>query len=164
MTKEINKKTYSEKLKDSRWLKKRRTILERDNFTCQSCGDTEKVMHVHHEYYDSKAEPWEYPDKALVTLCDPCHQVEETNRKNVYREFNKAVADAGFTREDVEKLTWAFKGLSVTPMFSHVLAAGICRGISSAWHDLKEWNPIYTSDEGAEVEAIANHLKDRYNG
>lgn len=31
--------TYSQKLRDPRWQKKRLEILERDSFTCQHCHD-----------------------------------------------------------------------------------------------------------------------------
>ena len=64
--------TYSEKLKDPRWQKKRLKILNRDNFTCRHCGDKEKTLHVHHKMYFS-VEPWEYEDFLLITLCKDCH-------------------------------------------------------------------------------------------
>jgi hypothetical protein len=65
--------TYSEKLKDPRWQKKRLEILERDEFTCLECGDTTKELHVHHRYYTPKTEPWEYENEALATVCKDCH-------------------------------------------------------------------------------------------
>lgn len=145
-------KTYSEKLKDDRWLKKRREILERDEYTCQSCADRERVMHVHHEFYFDNCEPWDYPNSALVTLCDSCHTVEEHNRKSVYKNFNMAVADAGFTREDIEKLTEAFRLIRVRPIFSYLLTSGIYRGITDAWYKFDEKNPVYSDDaDGEEV-------------
>jgi len=30
-------------------------------------------LHVHHLYYVKGRDPWEYPDFALVPLCDDCH-------------------------------------------------------------------------------------------
>ncbi len=65
--------TYAEKLKDPRWQKKRLKILERDNFTCQGCGNTKKTLHVHHMKYDK--EPWLIDDESLTTLCDSCHEI-----------------------------------------------------------------------------------------
>lgn len=65
--------TYSEKLKDPRWQKKRLEILSRDEFSCQSCGDTESSLQVHHKNYFKGREPWEYNENHLVTLCDSCH-------------------------------------------------------------------------------------------
>jgi hypothetical protein len=66
--------TYSEKLKDPRWQKIRLKVLERDNFTCVCCDETTKQLHVHHCYYVSKREPWDYHTNTLVTLCADCHK------------------------------------------------------------------------------------------
>lgn len=65
---------YSEKLKDPRWQKKRLEILERDDWTCQMCGDTRSTLHVHHRMYISGLAPWDYPDNLLTVLCESCHQ------------------------------------------------------------------------------------------
>jgi len=66
--------TYSDKLKSPKWQKKRLEILQRDNFTCFNCGDTERMLHVHHESYIKGKEPWDYPDEYFRTLCDICHE------------------------------------------------------------------------------------------
>lgn len=63
---------YSEKLRDPRWQKRRLEIFERDKFTCQSCDRTDITLAVHHKYYKD-CEPWEYPNEALQTLCEVCH-------------------------------------------------------------------------------------------
>lgn len=65
--------TYSQKLRDPRWQKKRLQILERDGWACCACGDTESNLQVHHVYY-VKQDPWDYPDNAYQTLCESCHQ------------------------------------------------------------------------------------------
>jgi hypothetical protein len=75
--------TYSEKLRDPRWQKKRLEIFERDNFTCKLCNDTESTLNVHHHYYENNKEPWEYPNESLITLCENCHE-NETNERKVY--------------------------------------------------------------------------------
>src|SRR5262245_45622920 len=66
--------TYSDKLKDPRWQKKRLEILERDEFTCRDCGCTDKTLHVHHCHYE-KGDPWEAKNNVLLTICDNCHKV-----------------------------------------------------------------------------------------
>lgn len=68
------RKTYSEKLKDPRWQRRRLEILERDGWTCQHCDSKDKTLHVHHKWYDG--DPWESQDQALETLCEDCHQDE----------------------------------------------------------------------------------------
>jgi len=71
-----NRETYLAKLRDPRWQKKRLKILERDEWTCQICGDSESTLHVHHRRYIVGREPWEYHDGCLVTLCEGCHEFE----------------------------------------------------------------------------------------
>ena len=81
--------TYSEKLKDPRWQKKRLEVLKRDQWMCGICGDTEKTLHVHHKSYVSGGNPWDSPMEKLATLCDDCHTME----KDAKQEF-LALADA----------------------------------------------------------------------
>jgi hypothetical protein len=63
--------SYSEKLRNPKWQKKRLKILERDDFTCQLCGDKETELHIHHTEY--KGDPWEVSDEFLKTICKDCH-------------------------------------------------------------------------------------------
>ena len=70
-------KGYLEKLRDPRWQKRRLQICERDDWACQNCFDTKATLHVHHRYYENGEDPWEADDRALVTLCESCHQLEK---------------------------------------------------------------------------------------
>lgn len=66
-------KTYSEKLKDPRWVKLRKKVIERDNHICQLCYE-EGALQVHHSQgYRVGLEPWEYELEELITLCPACH-------------------------------------------------------------------------------------------
>lgn len=69
---------YQEHLRSPKWQKKRLKILERDNFTCILCGDTESTLHVHHEKYNGNY--WEANDGDLKTLCLHCHSLIEHNK------------------------------------------------------------------------------------
>ena len=89
--------TYSEKLKDPRWQKKRLEILNRDKFTCQSCGDNTKTLHVHHQLYQRNFDPWDYDDRMLLTLCEDCHQSEESWKSND-NDFIEMMLSFSFTR------------------------------------------------------------------
>lgn len=71
----MSKLTYKEQLLDPRWQKKRLEILNRDEFKCQVCGNTEKTLHVHHFCYLKNGFIWEVQDDALCTLCCDCHEV-----------------------------------------------------------------------------------------
>ena len=56
------------------WTSKRKTILTRDKFTCQSCGITNVPLHVHHlRDYDKLG--YESLD-ALVAVCEECHSYQ----------------------------------------------------------------------------------------
>lgn len=68
--------TYSQKLRDPRWQKKRLLILERDKWTCQSCRSTTKTLQVHHLVY-ARRDPWDYADSCYQTLCDECHEIRQ---------------------------------------------------------------------------------------
>jgi hypothetical protein len=65
--------SYSEKLKDPRWQRKRLEILNRDEFTCQRCGDDSSPLVVHHLSY-SKGNPWNINNSQLITYCEDCHR------------------------------------------------------------------------------------------
>lgn len=75
------KNTYSNKLSDPKWQKKRLQILDRDNWECQWCGDDKSELHVHHLVYRKGNEPWEYDDRELLTLCEKCHRIEAPKRQ-----------------------------------------------------------------------------------
>jgi hypothetical protein len=66
--------TYAEQIKSPKWQKKRLKILERDKYTCQSCGEENKTLHVHHLLYKKGNSIWEYKDHELTTLCEECHE------------------------------------------------------------------------------------------
>lgn len=72
--------TYSEKLKNANWQKKRLEVLSRDNWTCLSCGrnclNEGLCAHVHHIKYLPNLEPWEYENNYLATYCELCHNTE----------------------------------------------------------------------------------------
>lgn len=72
-------KSYSDKLKDPRWQRKRLEVLQRANWTCECCErnleeGNDAELHVHHRWYNYGKEPWEYPDECFSALCKPCHE------------------------------------------------------------------------------------------
>lgn len=80
---------YSEKLKHPKWQKKRLEILNRDNFTCTLCGDTETELHVHHLKYTG-SNPENSPNEDLETLCKICHLVKTNESESKHGNFIKA--------------------------------------------------------------------------
>lgn len=71
--------TYAEKLKKPAWQKKRLQVLQRDNWTCQLCGDVETSLHVHHNQYNGN--PAATKNEFLITYCADCHYLVEYLKK-----------------------------------------------------------------------------------
>ncbi len=86
---------YSEQLKSPMWQKKRLEIMQRDNFTCQDCGDTESQLQVHHKAYVFGNKVWEYENSDLITLCEDCHYSISDLKKVI-----KARIDCQFVSSD----------------------------------------------------------------
>ena len=95
------KTPYFEQLKDPRWQKRRLETFTRDDFACQRCGDTESMLAVHHLYYQRGLAPWEYPDNALITLCERCHDLEGREGGLPFLLLD-AFRQAGFEWEQIE--------------------------------------------------------------
>lgn len=93
-------KTYFGKLKDPRWQKMRLRVLERDSWKCLQCGDATNTLHVHHTYYESNLEPWDYPLESLLTLCELCHEAETEIRKRTEDDFLQQARRAGILADD----------------------------------------------------------------
>lgn len=72
------------------WRKLRLTILERDKFTCQSCGVITTVLEVDHIIPNS-----DNNDPAnLQAICRPCHEektLKENKRVDSYLDHYKAM-------------------------------------------------------------------------
>lgn len=101
--------SYNEQIKSPHWQKRRLQILQRDNFTCQICGSTEKTLHVHHLCYRKDAKIWDYPDNTLITLCEDCHRTEhEMQSENDYSVTNliNDLLISGFTNFELVSILY----------------------------------------------------------
>jgi len=103
---------YSEKLKDPRWQKRRLEVLERDEWCCQSCGDSESTLYVHHLYYARGKEPWDYPLNAYLTMCGECHEYEHNERSGNEKDLLDMIKRAGFLADGVHDIAAGFHSLS----------------------------------------------------
>lgn len=56
-------------LQSQKWKEKRQLVLQRDNYTCKSCG-IKHSLEVHHVRYDNLGNE---PIRDLVVLCSSCH-------------------------------------------------------------------------------------------
>lgn len=86
--------TYAEKLKTPTWQKRRLRILERDEWKCQMCLDSETTLHVHHKSYGD--DPLTVSDIELITVCEDCHTyIEYTKHEYITYETLKVASSAG---------------------------------------------------------------------
>lgn len=114
--------SYSEKLRDPRWQKKRLEIMNRDCFKCIYCQDSESPLTVHHIYYISGREPWGYPDSAYLTLCEKHHgQIHAYEVSNSVKLWE---ATAGF------EIAYFSKYLNKTFFGDRLRDSGVLIGIS----------------------------------
>ena len=96
---------YIEKFKDPRWQKKRLEIMQRDNWKCRCCGQSDKTMNVHHLYYSPDIEnPWEYPDNVMISLCEECHAEAHDKPTYIPGQFKTLIQIGIITMESIEKL------------------------------------------------------------
>jgi len=112
MSKQLTKSQieYRAKFKDPRWQKKRLKIMELDNFECQRCDESDRTLNVHHRYYEYGKSPWDYPDLALVTLCEECHEAETSDIKEASDLIIKAIRSRFFSH-DMVRMAESLMGL-----------------------------------------------------
>jgi hypothetical protein len=89
--KDSSRLPYCEKLRDPRWQRRRLEVMNRDDFTCQRCGDDTSTLNVHHRAYAGRRDPWDYPLTALVTLCEDCHKDETYGRADCEKQLLAAL-------------------------------------------------------------------------
>lgn len=94
---------YADQLRDPRWQRKRLEIMERADFTCESCGDEKKTLAVHHRIYLGGRKAWEYENEYLECLCEDCH----TSKHNLQAELNAVLVMSG----DIEQVIGYAKGI-----------------------------------------------------
>ena len=138
--------SYSDRLRDPRWQKKRLEILERDEWMCQSCFDSESTLHVHHRRYLQDVEPWDYPANLLLTLCESCHQQEKDDRPG-YEEDLLNVLRERFLADDIQRLFEGFQRLVL--LHSHEVVA-------TAYSDALRSPKLQ--------QELLNHVFDKVNG
>ena len=96
----IERRTYVEKLKDGKWIKRRNEIFDIAGYRCEECG-TEHDLQVHHVLYLTGREPWEHPDGLLMCVCGECHVKRQEIEQKILRSVASILRD-----KCVEELKW----------------------------------------------------------
>lgn len=110
--------TYSEKLKNPKWQKKRLEILQRDNFKCTKCGDSETELQIHHLKYNG--EPWDAPNSNLITVCKHCHFIIEDAKKHDFEIIG--IENGGFYKIVLLKDGIAYYSLDFSDLPQYLFA------------------------------------------
>ena len=145
------KSTYSEKLKDPRWQKKRLEVMEYNDFCCEVCGDSKSTLHVHHNEYLKGREVWDYERDQLSVICDSCH--EETHSKTDFLKYVCSFANLegpGNSRDELAFLIAGYLGLEYEKVLSQ-----------SDWESCSFTLAPYACGINAAIEGkelLANHL------
>jgi 5-methylcytosine-specific restriction endonuclease McrA len=112
---------YSDQFKDPRWQKKRLEIFERDGFKCRVCEHDDFTLHVHHLYYKKYGTPpWDYGNDALITLCEGCHELEESLKKCDDRIFN-VLGNFGITRTEALEIIAEKRSIDMVTILAGIL-------------------------------------------
>lgn len=82
--------TYSDKLKDPRWQKKRLEMFDQFEWQCCNCKSKVNELHLHHKFYLPNRDPWDYEDHYFSVLCSSCH-IKEHKKKNPLYELIDSV-------------------------------------------------------------------------
>lgn len=69
---------YKNYLKSKKWKVRRKQVLERDNYTCQECGN--KAWQVHHLTYKRI---FNERLNDLISLCEDCHKEIHNKPKQI---------------------------------------------------------------------------------
>lgn len=91
---------YKEQIKSPKWQKKRLEVMQKDNFTCQLCGNTESMLNVHHLSYHRDRNIWEYEEWELITLCENCHKEEHSSMDDIINEID-SIKSRGVTMREI---------------------------------------------------------------
>lgn len=118
---------YSEKLKNRNWQKRRLEIMSRDGFCCRHCAvDNESMLVVHHLYYDDGKLPWQYPDSALITLCENCHNREHGLDELAARVLIRWFRRAGFSNKAMMYIADGLCEVKSLPASEIFVAGALC--------------------------------------
>jgi hypothetical protein len=137
--------TYQEKLKDPRWQKKRLEILERDEWSCQICCDTESTLHVHHKFYEKGKDPWDYKNDMLATLCLECHEEESNTIYPVSQNLIKQVR-RNFYTDNIIAISQGFNEMKM--LHAEEIVAGAIGNAISDPEILQKLIDIYMERHG----------------
>lgn len=125
------KELYTQKLRDPRWQKKRLEIMERDDWKCRGCGDTEETLNVHHLVYNNETgDPWDVPSDSLITLCEACHNEEPIARSLSEKVLLESLRERGYVFDDFGYLISMLAGVPRETVVGLSFSCNLCLSVS----------------------------------
>lgn len=158
--KEQRRAEYAAKLRDPRWQKKRLEIMQRDEFTCQKCCDTTTTLNVHHNYYEPNTEPWDYPDSALVTFCEICHQEETDMRRQEEAYLLDVCRRLGMTASCLNGLMIALHDIGEFSYFSEPWEMDLTWMLKHFWELREIIKPLIDADRKARAQRTRERMNE----
>ena len=98
--------TYSEKLREPRWQRRRLELFASAGWKCQECGSTTRNLQAHHCSYAPLIEPWDLPDSVMMVLCEVCHEHRQGFENTIRFEIGKIMRNTPLPR--LNKMMWYF--------------------------------------------------------
>ena len=152
--------TYKEQYLHPKWQRKRLEVLQRDDFKCTKCGDSENTLHVHHIEYKRNTDIWDYPDENLITLCETCHA--EIHSPTIQKKVYIAGKIPCKARENIFSLRLKTEAQNVRDWDSLIKYGENMFGDKN---EFEYTGPFYCKSQHSEViESTDNHVKDDAGG
>lgn len=125
------------------WQKKRLEVMESAGFSCEKCGNTEKMLNVHHRFYRRGRKMYEYERSELVCLCEDCHKTTHEYQDQM-RELLEQLDPS-----QIEQVVGYLKGLVIEPCIEDGMVINI-----STWPEVDG----FARATGIPFEIAATHL------
>jgi hypothetical protein len=119
--------SYSQKLRDPRWQKKRLEVLQSAKWQCEICSDDESTLHIHHKEYFAGRDVWDYERNQLACLCSNCHEMHHSSKDLLKQVCSTLNLDGPMNRSDAAYLLAGFLGIDLAPtceMHERLLTVG----------------------------------------
>jgi 5-methylcytosine-specific restriction endonuclease McrA len=90
---DADKRTYGQKLKDSRWQQLRLKSFDAAQWTCEECLTVKPKdgLQLHHVVYLPNVEPWDHPPEVLMVLCEGCHEKRHEVERQLFVKFAQVI-------------------------------------------------------------------------
>ena len=110
--------TYSSRLRDPRWQRRRLEIFDLYGWKCSNCQTKTEQLHAHHMIYRKGKSQWEYEDTEIVCLCDGCHEDFTNMKASIDEVFVKFVEHFPSFKYAMQRLLGYMDGTLEKPRMS----------------------------------------------